>query len=72
MTLQGSESLRLARYDRLAELDDHHTSKPVMIGVMSSISTRGNPIFVEFFKTTSKSILHKNTRNIRFFCKLKL
>ena len=47
MALQGPDNLRLARNDRLAELDQ--SFNPVMVGVVSSIPTGGNFILVEIF-----------------------
>ena len=34
--------MRLARHDILAELDEHQTSDPVLVGVVSSIPTGDN------------------------------
>ena len=42
MTLQGSDNVRLEKRGKLAELDEHRTSNPVMVGVVSSIPTGGN------------------------------
>ena len=49
----------MARHGRLAQLDKHQTSKPVMVSV-SSIPTKDNFIFA-----TSTVILYKNVRNLR-------
>ena len=43
MSLQGSET---DKDDKLAELDKHQTSHPVMVSVVSSISIGGNFIFL--------------------------
>ena len=39
----------MARNDRLAGLDEHHTPNPVIAYVLSSIPTRDNFIFAETF-----------------------
>ena len=46
----------------LAQLDQHQTCKPVMVSVVSSNPTGGNFIFLD----TSKLILYRNDRNVRF------
>ena len=38
--------MMLLRHDRRTELDKQQTSKPVMVGVVSSIPTGGNFIFL--------------------------
>ena len=52
MTLKGSESLRLARHARLAQLDKHQTSKPVMVSCVSSVPNWRQLYFLlKLFKT---------------------
>ena len=54
MTLQGPDSLGLARHDRLTEVDKHQTFKPVMVNVVSSIPNGDSFIW------------NKNASNVRF------
>ena len=41
--------MRLARNDKLAELDKHQTSQPMMVSVVTTIPTGDNFTFAEAF-----------------------
>ena len=56
MSLKGSENVRLARYNILAELDKHQTSNLVMVGVVSLFPIWSNLIFLKA-KSSNASIL---------------
>ena len=43
--------MRLARHDRLAQLDEHQTSKPMMVGCEFNLHWAQPLIFAEIFKT---------------------
>ena len=51
MTLQWSKSLRLARHNRLAQLDKHQTSKPVMVSCEYNSHLRQLIFLLKPFKT---------------------
>ena len=70
MTLKGSESLRLERFDRLAQLDKHQTSKPVMFSC-ELISTGGNFIFLLKLLRHFDANFVQNVRNFRFVLLMK-
>ena len=55
MNLQGSENLRLARNDRLAEWVIQLDSNPVMVGVLSLIPTADNFIVMSDLFYSGKS-----------------
>ena len=74
MTLYGFDNLRLAKNDRLAELDQRKTSNSV-VGAMSSIPTRATLYFasMKLFKTsrfTEMRVVLKTKTNQLFIFEL--
>ena len=57
-----SDNLRVARHDRLGELDEHWLLKPVMVCVVISIPTGGQLCFCWSILKPSISTLHRNVR----------
>ena len=60
----GSDSLRLARYDRLADLDERQTSKPVMASVMNEFLLE---TILVLLKLPLMISFVQNAKTVRFF-----